>query len=154
MRSGDTIELRDEVHERHLLTVQAHRQPLLEAYGDVLRLIWRLLKGGGEGKDIFGWLVVRVFQGSGFYRASEEVLVHAVGGLLGDGNGDTVLLGVSYLLGAAHIPVAHRRNDRKIRCYRSRGDVEADLIVALACGSMRDVGRPDLARDLDELLCD
>src|SRR5215207_4864928 len=113
VRPGNLIELRDKLHERQLLAVESGGQSLLEVQGNVLGIVRGLLGGGGEGENVLGRLVVRVLQRTSLDGAAKEVLVDAVGGLLGDGNGDAVLLGVGYLLGAAHVPVAHRGYYRK-----------------------------------------
>src|SRR3712207_5266969 len=103
-------------------------------------------------EDVWSRLVVGVFEGPGLYGAAPEVCVHAVGRLYCSRHGYAVLLGVGYLLGAAHVPVADRGDDREVRSDRGSGHVEANLVVALACGAVGDDLCADLARRLHEFL--
>ena len=61
-----------------------------------------------------------------------------------------MFLRVGHLLGAAHVPVAHGRDDCEVGGDGGCGDVEADLVVAFARRAVSDVRRPHLARSLDE----
>ena len=53
------------------------------------------------------------------------------------------------VLAAADVPLAPRRDDRKVRRERRVGQLEANLIVALAGAAVRERIGADAARDLD-----
>ena len=62
--------------------------------------------------------------------------------------------GVLDLLGAAHVPVAHRRHHLELGSQGGGGDVEADLVVALAGAAVGDRLGALVAGDVDEDLGD
>ena len=71
------------------------------------------------------------------------------------GDRDLVLFGVVEQLGArAEVPFAPRRDDLEIGVQRIGGELEADLVVALAGGAMGDGVGAGLLGDLDEVLGD
>jgi hypothetical protein len=71
------------------------------------------------------------------------------------GDRDLVLLGEGdQLLARAQIPFAPGRDDIDVGLQRIGGQLEADLVVALAGGAMRDRVGADLLGDLDQLLGD
>ena len=70
-------------------------------------------------------------------------------------DGDAVLVGVrEQLLARQQVPFAPRRDDADVRLERVRAELEADLVVALAGGAVRDRVGAGLRRDLDEPLGD
>ena len=148
------FELGYEIYQRQLFPVEGRGEALFEADLDVLRLVGGVLGGCSQLEHVFRGLVVGVFEWTCLDGAAPEVLVHAVGGLFRGRDGDAVLLGVGHLLGAVHVPVAHRGDDGQVGGDGGRRHVEADLVVALARRAVGDVGGPDLPRGLDQLLRD
>ena len=95
-----------------------------------------------------------ILEDTGLVALVHQVFVHGVG-LGGRGvDGDLVLLGVTDQVGA---PLEAREegrvlpggDDLDLGAERIVGQLEADLIVALTRGAMRDVGTLLLQRDLD-----
>ena len=97
----------------------------------------------------------RVLEDARLARAAPEVDVDGVGGRLRDRDLDAPLVRVVDLLVArqAH-PDAHRRDDLEPGVEGVDGDVEADLVVALAGAAVGDRVGALLLGDLDEQLGD
>ena len=97
----------------------------------------------------------RILEDARLARAAPQVHVDGVGGRLRDRDLDAALGGVVDLLvaGQAH-PDAHRRDDLEPGIEGVDGDIEADLVVALAGAPVGDrIGALALG-DLDEQLGD
>lgn len=87
--------------------------------------------------------------GEGWRRSKRRLAAFVLG------NGDLVLLGeVEQLLAAAERPFPPRGDHPDVGFQRVIAELEADLVVALAGGAVRDRIRTDGAGDLDLALGD
>ena len=80
----------------------------------------------------------RVLKHARLDAPSPQVVVGGIRLLEGGGDGNLVLAGVGDLLNTGHAPLACRRNDLEIGGERANGNIEPNLIIALAGAAMCD----------------
>ena len=106
-------------------------------------------------KTSSGGRLVEVLDRPALRRAAPEVVVDRVGRDLGPAlHRDPVLARVVDLLLAAHLPLAHRREDPQLGIERRDRRLDPDLVVALAGAAVGDRVAAVLARRLDGELAD
>src|SRR4051812_48571755 len=149
--AGDLADLGDEPRGWQLLGVEADRQSLLEADAQVRRGVGSLLRRLGPGERLFRRLRVGILEDAALDRAAPEVLVDGEGTLLRRRHLDAVLPGVLERGVAGDVPLPLRSDDLEIGGEALHREVEADLIVALAGGAVRDGGRSVLAGRRDQV---
>ena len=134
---------------------RARRDPALEADGQLGGDVGRLARRHGPFVGVGRRRGPGVLEHAGLAGAAPEVDVDGVGRLPGDGDLDAALDGVVDLLVAreAHAH-AHRRDDLEAGVEGVHGDVEADLVVALAGAAVGDGVAALAVGDLDEQLGD
>ena len=140
--AAQSVELFDDLAGLHLLAVNGYGGAGLKVDGDI---------GGGVGSLIGGHahfqeaglvqirLVGGVLQIQTLMAQVPQVLVLGVAGLPADLQGDVVSLGVvDFLVPGLDIPLTPGGDDLHIRGKALDGQLEANLIVALAGGAMGD----------------
>ena len=141
-----------------MLAIDGHAASLLEIQIHVFRLVWSILWADAQFIHIlvFGGRGVQpgILQDASLIGDVEQVSVHGVGLARTRFHGDIFLGTVgNHLLttgkGFSEFCIAPRSNHLQIRSQGSHGQLKADLIIALACGSMRDGLSVFLARYLD-----
>ena len=155
MLAAELVERAQDVGGRHLLAVDRDAVAGLEIELDVLRLVRRLFRRDAEQEHVRGRLDPRVLQDAALEADVEQIAVGAVGLLRADRHGDALRLRVVDQVGAAlEIPVAPRGDDLQVGRERGEGQLEADLVVALAGGAVGDGVGLFQARDVDHALGD
>ena len=148
------VEVLDQGHGVSPIAVERNWHAALEAdhYLDRRR---GLVGIDGPAVDVFARRCPGIFEDAGLDRAAPQVDVDRVDRVLGDRDLDVAGLGVLDLLLAAQTHAdAHRGDDSQRWVQGVGGDVEADLIVALAGAAVRDRVGAFLVSDLDEELGD
>ena len=141
--TGAAVELLDDLQRGEGLTVQRHRDACVE--GDVDDV-----GGRREGRvlgvvvDVLGGTVPDVLQEAGLHGAAPDVLVDGEGILLGGLDRQVVLLCVFDGLLTGQGQVAHRGDALQLRAEGLDGDLEADLVVALAGAAVGHRGGAEL----------
>ena len=119
------------------------------------RLIRRVLRRPGPDEHVVGRRAPGILEDSALVGDVHRVAIHRVRLRLGRGDRDAVLLGVGEAVGArAQVPFAPRRDHAELRRERAIGQLEADLVVALARRAVRDRVAAGRARHLDLVLRD
>src|SRR5580658_8181642 len=124
---------------------------------DVLGLVRRVFGRDGEAKHVVVRLAPRVLEDAALVAYMDEVAIHRVRLLGGDGEGNFLLAGVGNHVGAAYerpIGTPPRRDDLQVRRESRERQLEAHLVVALAGRAMRDSVGAFRARNLDQFLGD
>ncbi len=117
---------------------------------DQLGLVRRILRRGGEHEQVRRRRSRGILEHAAFVRQVPDVRVARVDLLLGRGNGNSASRGVrDRVLAAADVPLAPRRDDRKLRREAGVCQLEADLIVALPGAAVSQRIGTDAAGDLD-----
>ncbi len=154
MLAAELVEPFDQRHTVELLSVQTDRPAMLEIDGEIQRFIGRLGRIDRPGEGVGRRLIPGIFENAGLAAAAKQVQIDAIRTLFCRFDGDAVLGGESDLLIAAHLPFADGGDDFQIRRQRLEGDVEADLIVALAGAAVRDGDGVVFAGGIDHQLGD
>ena len=105
-----------------------------------------LVGGRDELEDVLRRRLVEVLDDAALAGAAPEVVVDRVGPLDRWSDRDAVLLRVGDLLVAAHLPLAHRRDDLQVGRERRDRRLDAHLVVALAGAAVGDRVGAVLAR--------
>ncbi len=122
----------------HALAVHRNRHALFESDGDLAGLVGRFGRALGQHPDFVRRGVGRVFERAAFVRDVPDVAVAAVDLFGGCGDGHVVDAGVfDGVLARNDVPFAPRRDHRELRRQRLVGQLEADLVVALARAAVR-----------------
>ena len=102
----------DQLAGAHLLAVHGHGRAGFKLDFHIFRLIGGFLRGGGEHEHRLVRLPPRVFERAALVGNVPQVVVAAVDGLLGGGDGDVVRLGVGDgVFAGADLPLAPRGDD-------------------------------------------
>ncbi len=137
------------------LAVERDREAGLEADGDGLGLVRRLLGPGHQLEDVVVGGVVEVLDPAPLRGAAPEVVVDRVRRDLGAAlDRDPVLAGVGDLLLAAHLPGADRGDRLQLRRQGGDGGLDPHLVVALAGAAVGDRVAAAAARVFDRELGD
>ena len=152
VRAAQVVQPLDQRHGAQRLAVDRDRDAALEADDDLDR-VGRVGRRHGPRVGVGRRRHPRVLEDAGLARAAPQVDVDGVGGRLRDRDLDAALVRVvdRLVAGQAH-PHAHRRHDLEAGVERVDGDVEADLVVALAGAAVGDRVRALLLGDLDQEL--
>ena len=130
--------------------VHRDRRAGLEADRHLLRLVGRVLGRGREHEQIRGRCLTGILEHSALVRDVPDVAVARVDLLTRRVDRDVVLRGVrDRVLAAADVPLAPRRDHREVRRKRHVGELEANLVVALAGAAVRERIGADATRDFD-----
>ena len=163
MAAADLIEGAHDAEGVEFLAVDGDAVALAELEFSVLGLVRSVFRGHGELEHglvrRMEGVHPRILEDAGFERDMEEV---AVGGvrLLGAGfDGDLIIGAIGDHLGAtgevlSEFFIAPRGDDLEVRGEGRAGELEADLVIALAGGTVGDGGRAFLTGDLDHALGD
>ena len=154
--AAQLVELPDQIDGVHLLAVDGHRNALLKVDGDVLGLLGGLL-GGHAHLHVAGVLrlVCGILQLQALVGQMPHVLVLGVVGLAADLQRDVVRLGVvDLLLAALDVPDSPGSDDGHVGGEGLHGQLEANLIVALAGAAVGDGVRALRLGDLHQALGD
>src|SRR5699024_8647622 len=148
------VELLDRLEHGDRPTVDRDRDAGLEGDGDLVR--GREVEGRvlGVVVDVLGRRVPQVLEEPGLHRASPHVLVDREGRLLGDVDGDLVLLGELDRLLARPRVVANGGDHVEIRGESAEAHLEAHLIVALTGAAVADGRAAVLLGGLHQVLDD
>ena len=152
---AERVELAHDVRRGEFLAVDLLGNTLFKVDDHVFRGVGGLGKRLGHHGDLFRELVPRVFEDAALEADVQQIAVHAVrlGG--GGGDRDAVLLRVFDEVHAAReIPLAPRGDDLDVRLHRIGGQLEADLVVALAGRAVADRVGAFGAGDFDQALAD
>ena len=140
--AAQLVELGHHLHAGECLPVQLGGHALLKVQGDVGGLVGGLLGGDAqfqEARLVVLGLVGGVLQIQALVGEVPQVLVLGVVGLPVDFQGDIVGLGVlNFLLAGLDIPDTPGGDDLHIRSKGLDGQLEADLVVALAGAAVAD----------------
>ena len=137
---------------RHGFAIDRDGVALLEADGDDRGDVRGVFRRQGALVDEFGGLDRRVLQHLALAGRVQKVGVDAERGLaaLVLGDRDLVLLGeVQQVFAALELPFTPGRDDADVGLQRVVAELEADLVVALAGGTVTDGVGADHAGDLD-----
>ena len=152
-----SLSSREQRRRRQLLAVDADGVALLEADADLGRLVGRVHRRDGALIDDRRRFLRRVLQHLALGGRVQQVGVDRERRLallvLGDRN-LVLARELQQVLAALEAPFAPRRDDLDRRIERVIGQLEADLVVALAGRAMTDRVGADLVGDLDLLLGD
>src|SRR5712691_1806452 len=152
--AGDFVELFEELYGPEWNGVYADRIAFFEAYRDDDRLVRRLEGILGHDEDVLGRFLRRIFEDAALVRAVPQVTVggvrllrrrlhrHALGVHVGD-----------EVFAALEFPFAPRRDDLQLGGERGVGQLEADLVVALAGAAVGDRVGAESLRDGDLVRC-
>ena len=146
VRTGALIQLGDEVDEAELLAVERDREAAGEADHELGRL-GRLVGIDGQLERLLRRRHPRILEDPGLDRAAEEVGIDRVGRGVRLHHRDAPLERVGDLLVARPHPVAERGDDAHPRIGRAQGDLEPELVVALAGAAVDDCVGPEVVRD-------
>ena len=156
--AAELVELGEQLVRLHAGAVDGDQVPLLEFQVDVFGGIGRGLRRHGPAPHGFLGLGGGVLEVAAFEGDVQQVGVHRVGRtalLVLHLDGDAVLFGVGeQLLARQQVPLAPRGDDLHARHQRVVAEFEADLVVALAGGAVRDGLGAGGAGDLDLALGD
>ena len=156
--AAQIVELLDDLAGLHLLAVDGHRSAGLEVDGHIGGLV-RSLEGGHAHLQEAGLvqigLVGGIFKVKALMAQVPQVLILGVVGLSGDLQGHVVSLGVvDLLLTGLDVPLTPRGDDLHIGSETLDGQLETDLIVALAGSAVGDGVSALGLGDLRQLLAD
>jgi len=150
MLPGDFVELLEQLHgaERHM--IDADGRPFLEADLDEHRLVGRFERILGHDEDVLGRFLRRIFENAALVRAVPQVAVARVRLLGGRLHGNALRVHVGdQVFATLELPLAPGGDHLEIRGERGVGQLEADLIVALAGAAVRERLRADALRQGD-----
>ena len=151
--STDDVQGLDQVDAALLFAVEADGHAFDERDLELVRGRRDLLRVGRPLVDVAWRTTPRILEHTCFDRAAPKVFVDAVWALLRGLDRNAVLARVVDLLLAGHVhPAAHGRDHREIGRERADGEVEADLVVALASAAVRDKTRVLGTGGVDEQL--
>src|SRR5439155_799049 len=140
--STDDVQGLDQVDAALLFAVEADGHAFDERDLELVRGRRDLLRVGRPLVDVAWRTTPRILEHTCLDRAAPEVFVDAVWALLRGLDRNAVLARVVDLLLAGHVhPAAHGRDHREIGRERADGEVEANLVVALASAAVRDKTR-------------
>ena len=137
--------------------VHLDRNALVEFDDHVFGIVRGLGKRGGQHGNFFRAGVPGIFQDAAFEGDMEQVAVHAVGFRGGGFHGDAVLVGIfDHFAAGMEFPVgiAPGGDQLDIRFHGIGGELETDLVIALAGGAVADGVGVFLADDFDQFLAD
>jgi hypothetical protein len=155
VRAGDLVQAVEQARGRQPLAVDRHRAPVLEADPDLARRVRRLLGRAREDEHALVGRAPRVLEDPALVGDVHEVAVHRVGLRERRGDRDAVLLGVGDAVGARlEVPLAPRRDDRELRRECAERQLEADLVVAFARGTVGNRITAGFASDFSLMFCD
>ena len=156
--AAELVELADDVGDLHLLAVDRHGAASLKADGDCRGRIGRLIGGDAHLEEqglIEIRLVGRVFEVETLVTQVPEVLVLGIVGLAGDLQRHVVRLGiVDLFVTRLDVPLSPRGDDGHVGREALDGQLEPDLVVALAGRAVGNGVGAFGQRDLGELLAD
>ena len=138
MGARQAVGFTDQGHRVQLLTVDRHRIACFKGNLDLFRGIRSRLHRSRHRKHLLRRSHHRVFKGSGFNAAAQQIEIDRVGRLLAHRCGQTKAFAVGDGLLTAHAPLTGWGEHLEVRCQRSDGHIETHLIIALACASMGD----------------
>ena len=125
--------------------VQRHRRSLLESYAHLLRGIGGFGRITSDEIQVVGWRGVGILEHTAFVGAVPQVTVHRKRLLGARLHGDVSFREVGeQLFAPAERPLAPRRDHLEVGGERLVGELEADLVVALAGAAVGERGRPRL----------
>ena len=147
MGARDPVQRLHHLHRTESLSVERNGHSALQPQGHDLRLVGGVLGVHGELEHLLLRRVPRILEVSPLVGEVPEVPVtaedvarglvhgHAVGGGVGEG-----------VLAGPDVPLAPRGDHLQVGSEGGVGDLEADLVVALAGGAVREGVRPLLQR--------
>ena len=148
-----TVELLNRFQGADVAAVDGHRDSFLEGEG---HFVGQGRVGGvvGVDVDVLGGGVPQVLEVPGLNGAAPDVLVDGEGVVLGGLDRQVVLLGVvdGHITGQRQ--VAYRGDAVHVGGHGGDGDLEADLVVALAGAAVGHGVRAELAGGLDQVAGD
>ena len=151
--SGAAVHLFDGLQRSDVTSVNLDRHAFLELDDDFIfdRREGRVV---GVGVAVLGRAVPRILEEAGLNGAAPHVLVDGVRGLLGLGDRQLVLLGERDLDVAGQGQVANRADGLQRRVDGGDGDLETNLVVALAGATVGDGVGAELVGGAHEVLGD
>ena len=156
--AAELVELADDVGNLHLLAVDRHGDARLKADGNRRGRVGRLIGGHTHFKEqrlVKIRLVRGILKIKALVAQVPEVLILGVVRLAGDLQRHMMRLGVvDFLVTGLDLPLSPRCDDRHVGCEALDGQLEPDLIVALAGRAVRDGVCTLGQRDLGQLLAD
>ena len=153
MRAAKVVKRGEQRGGAHGLAVERDAVALLETDLDIFGGVGRVFRMVGARIDVIWGLFPRILEHLAFGRGVQQVRIgreRAFAALV-LGHSDLVLFRPCDQRGAAgQVPFAPRGNDRDVRVERIGREFEADLVVALARGTMRDRISIGFPRDFDQ----
>ena len=157
--AAEAVQRFHDLQRVHLLPVHGDGIALFEINGDIFRLVRSVFGCDGQLEHALGRLVPRILQDAALEGNVQEVAVHRIRFLGRDIDVDSVLGAVvHHRLPARELlaepRLAPRGDDLDVRLERVRGELETDLVVALAGRAVADCVRLVGARDFHHALGD
>ena len=135
--AAEDIELGQQLGRRQALAVDRYGIPFFEFDFDIFGLVRSILGTDGELVHLFRGLGPGVFQDVPLEGDVQQVAIRAPGKFLAGRHRDAVLFRIFFQGGAAfHGPLAPGSDDLDRRVEVVVGDLEANLVVALAGGAV------------------
>ena len=155
MRAAKVIKRCQQCCWRHGFAVQGNAVTLFKIDGDIFRRIGRILWIDGARIDVIRRFIPWVFKHLAFGRCVQQIRVRrkrAFAPLI-LWHGDLMLLGpFNQARAAREVPFTPRGNDFDIGVQRVSRQLEANLVIALACRTMCNGVGAGFSRNLDQPL--
>ena len=149
---ADFVELGEELDRAELLAVDANRFALFKVNGHIFRFVRSILRSLGNQEHAVFRFIGRVFKVSTFMGQMPNVSVHGIG-LVIRSNGDIMLLGIfDFGRTGIEVPFTPRSNQRDVRSQSLNGQLETNLVIALAGSAVSNSIRAFLLSDFHQLL--
>ena len=109
MGACQTVGFPDQRHGLQLFAINGHGIPTFKLNLDLLGIVRGLVHGTGHRKDLFWWRHHRVFQGTSFNAAPEQVEIDRIRGFFAHGRWHAKPLAVGNGFLPAHAPFTRWR---------------------------------------------